>query len=78
MTRPCLEVADVFQQTRAGRTKPWGTGHAVLAAQPAVERPVAGINADEFYGAAGDRTLAAHFALSQDYPLVWYPLKQPL
>lgn len=73
-----MEVAYVFQETGAGRTKPWGTGHAVLAARAAVQRPFAVINADDFYGAAGYRTLAAHFAASPDYAMVGYPLKQTL
>ena len=33
-----------------GRTKPWGTGHAVLCAAQAVDGPFAVINADDFYG----------------------------
>ena len=32
------------------RTKPWGTGHAVLAAAPEVSGPFAVVNADDFYG----------------------------
>jgi UTP-glucose-1-phosphate uridylyltransferase len=32
------------------RTKPWGTGHAVLVAAPAIQEPFAVINADDFYG----------------------------
>jgi UTP-glucose-1-phosphate uridylyltransferase len=32
------------------RTKPWGTGHAVLCASQAVKEPFAVINADDFYG----------------------------
>ncbi len=35
----------------ASREKPWGTGHAVLAAREAVSGPFAVINADDFYGA---------------------------
>jgi NDP-sugar pyrophosphorylase family protein len=81
-----MDVAYVFQETQTNlaggqvppRTKPWGTGHAVLAAQPAVTRPFAVINADDFYGAAGYRALAAHFAASQDYAMVGFPLKQTL
>ncbi len=34
----------------AGRTKPWGTGQAVLMARPVVKEPFAVINADDFYG----------------------------
>ena len=34
-----------------GRTKPWGTGHAVLCAKEAVDgAPFAAINADDYYG----------------------------
>jgi hypothetical protein len=33
-----------------GRTKPWGTAHAVLAAADAIGAPFAVINADDFYG----------------------------
>lgn len=33
------------------RTKPWGTGHAVLSTQTVVNEPFAVINADDFYGA---------------------------
>ena len=34
----------------ADRTKPWGTGHAVLCARDVVKEPFAVINADDFYG----------------------------
>jgi choline kinase len=34
----------------ADRTKPWGTGHALLCAKDAVKEPFAVINADDFYG----------------------------
>ena len=33
-----------------GRTRPWGTGHAVLAARNLVDGPFVVINADDFYG----------------------------
>jgi hypothetical protein len=45
--------------TAAVLRKPWGTGHAVLAARPAVSGPFAVINADDFYGAESYRSLAA-------------------
>ncbi len=41
-----------------GRTKPWGTGHAVLAAESAVDGPFVAINADDFYGLEAFRILA--------------------
>ena len=33
-----------------GRTKPWGTGQAVLAAREVLREPFAVINADDYYG----------------------------
>ncbi|KYP14093.1 sugar phosphate nucleotidyltransferase [Flavihumibacter sp. CACIAM 22H1] len=54
-----VEVDYVFQSLDAflpgvavpeGRTKPWGTAHAVLCAKTAVKEPFAVINADDFYG----------------------------
>lgn len=33
-----------------GRTKPWGTGQAVLAAKAVIREPFAVINADDYYG----------------------------
>jgi NDP-sugar pyrophosphorylase family protein len=54
-----VPVAYAFQQLDAlpggrvvpeGRTKPWGTGQAVLAAAEVVDSPFVVINADDFYG----------------------------
>jgi dTDP-glucose pyrophosphorylase len=33
-----------------GRTKPWGTGHAVLSCDGLIDGPFAVINADDYYG----------------------------
>jgi len=41
-----------------GRTKPWGTGQAVLMAAEAVREPFAVINADDFYGRQSFEVLA--------------------
>jgi hypothetical protein len=90
-----MEVAYAFQEITdlpaphapvPGRTKPWGTGHAVLAAESVVRGPFAVINADDFYGAAAYRVLAEHFNLQATesrparpvYSLVGYPLRQTL
>jgi dTDP-glucose pyrophosphorylase len=40
------------------RTKPWGTGQAVLMAKPVVHEPFAVINADDFYGRESLRVVA--------------------
>ncbi|HLF46524.1 MAG TPA: sugar phosphate nucleotidyltransferase, partial [Chitinophagaceae bacterium] len=54
-----MEVDYVFQELHsftegfevpAGRTKPWGTAHAVLCAADKIQEPFAVINADDFYG----------------------------
>ncbi len=41
----------------AGRTKPWGTAHAVWCARQTVTAPFVAINADDFYGADSFRQL---------------------
>lgn len=50
----------------AGRTKPWGTGHAILMAESLIREPFAMINADDFYGADSFRALGN--ALKQTEP----------
>lgn len=40
-----------------GRTKPWGTNHAVLMGKGVIHEPFAVINADDFYGRDGFRVL---------------------
>ncbi len=54
-----VEVAYAFQSldklpagysVPQGRTKPWGTGQAVLVAKDVVSEPFAVINADDYYG----------------------------
>lgn len=45
----------------AGRTKPWGTGHAVWCARDEIDGPFAVINADDFYGRDSFRRLAGFF-----------------
>ena len=51
-----------------GRTKPWGTAHAVLAARKAVSTPFAVINADDFYGADSYVRLADFLRGVKDEP----------
>ena len=43
-----------------GRTKPWGTAHAVICAADKIKGPFAVINADDFYGGETFKTLAEH------------------
>ena len=67
-----------------GRTKPWGTGQAILAAREAVDGPFAAINADDLYGAGPFRLLADRLEVARDTPgaaefcMVGYVLERTL
>lgn len=61
-----VEIAYAFQNLSSiptgytvpnGRTKPWGTGQAVLAAKDLIHEPFAVINADDYYGKEAFRKL---------------------
>ena len=63
----------------AGRTKPWGTTHAILMAEGVVNEPFAAINADDFYGQQAYKTLAQHLTSgTPDYAMVGFILKNTL
>jgi NDP-sugar pyrophosphorylase family protein len=64
----------------AGRTKPWGTSHAILAARHLVDTPFAVINADDFYGRDAYARAAGFLATitSRQCGLVAYPLRNTL
>jgi hypothetical protein len=63
----------------AGRTKPWGTTHAILMAKPVIKEPFAAINADDFYGKSAYTVLAKHLMSgSPDYAMVGFVLKNTL
>lgn len=57
-------------QTQAGRTKPWGTGHAVYCCKGVVNEPFAVINADDYYGKEAFRILY-EFLNSDSNPYVY-------
>lgn len=50
----------------AGRTKPWGTGHAVLSCKGAIQQSFAAINADDFYGPGAFQALGKYLSRAQD------------
>ncbi len=50
----------------AGRTKPWGTAHAVLCCRDAVESNFAVINADDYYGPNAFRVLYERLLRAED------------
>ena len=61
-----------------GRVKPWGTGHAVLAARQWLDAPFGVANADDYYGADAFRVLARFLDDTSDddsaYGMVGYPV----
>lgn len=54
------DLHDIPGQFPEGRTKPWGTGQAVLAAKQVLKTPFVVINADDYYGKEGLRALHGH------------------
>ncbi|MFZ4523790.1 MAG: nucleotidyltransferase family protein [Bacteroidales bacterium] len=65
------------------RSKPWGTGHAVMMADGKIKGPFAVINADDFYGRGAFETLAAYYRdwseeSAGDYCMVGYRVANTL
>jgi NDP-sugar pyrophosphorylase family protein len=87
-----IEVAYVFQEIEnvptgieynPERTKPWGTGHAVLMGVEEINTPFAMINADDFYGAVAYQQMADYLrSMPQQahppYCIVGYKLENTL
>ena len=87
-----VEVAYAFQSGDAlpegfvrpeGRTKPWGTGQAILACDGLIDGPFAVINADDYYGKEAYRKLYAYLknydpARPTDYCMAGFILKNTL
>lgn len=85
-----IQVEYVFQDVNTAiegvtdlphREKPWGTAHAVLVAEHAVQEPFAVINADDYYGIEAFKTMA-EFLTQEVTPSHWsmmgYILKNTL
>lgn len=68
----------------AGRTKPWGTAHAVYAARDVIDGPFAVVNADDFYGRDAYRAMGAWLGAPpvadglRHYAMVGYRLDRTL
>lgn len=65
------------------RTKPWGTGHAVLMAEEKINGPFAVINADDFYGRSAFQSLVRYYDnwssdYENDYCMVGYEIGNTL
>lgn len=81
------EVAYVYQEldsvpekfVNPERTKPWGTGHALLMTKHAVDTNFAIINADDFYGKHAFETMAKSLMnidkTSYNFNMIAYSLK---
>ena len=67
-----------------GREKPWGTGHAVLAARGHIDAPFVVINADDFYGGEAFKKIGAFLRNVKEngekahWAMVGYHLKNTL
>lgn len=44
------DIPEAFKETFKERTKPWGTGQAILCCKDVVKEPFLVINADDYYG----------------------------
>jgi hypothetical protein len=56
-----LIPADIFAGAqKAGRTKPWGTAHALLCAADKIDAPFTVLNADDFYGREAFAAMGKH------------------
>ncbi|MDD3429225.1 MAG: sugar phosphate nucleotidyltransferase [Oscillospiraceae bacterium] len=88
-----MEVAYAFQELNdlpqgfcvpEGRTKPWGTSHAVLAARHLIDGPFAVINADDYYGPDAFKTIYDYLSANPDtdncyeYAMVGYLIENTL
>ena len=65
---------------KAGRTKPWGTVHALLCAADNIDAPFAVINADDFYGPEAYKAIGKHLCspAANDPVIVPYRLDKTL
>lgn len=61
-----------------GRTKPWGTGHAIACCKDVLNGPFAVINSDDFYGPTAFSTIYKFLSENQDetrYAMVGYRVR---
>ena len=49
------DIPEKYQTKFSGRTKPWGTGQAILCCKDVVDTPFLVINADDYYGKSAFR-----------------------
>ncbi len=78
-----IEVDYVMQDTTClpeGRTKPFGTAHAIMCCRGKVEGPFAIINADDYYGSNAFVDMHKHLSSAKagEYAMVAYELGKTL
>ena len=72
------DLRDIPGQLPEGRTKPWGTGQAVLAAKELIHTPFVIINADDYYGKGGFRKVHDYLANGGEACMAGFVLKNTL
>ena len=71
-------INDIPGTLPAGRTKPWGTGQAVLAAKKLLNTPFIVINADDSYGKEGFRAVHEYLVNGGKSCMAGFVLKNTL
>ena len=61
-----------------GRTKPWGTGHAILCAREFINTPFAVINSDDYYGVSAYKLMHDQLISDEKFCMVGYELGKTL
>lgn len=72
------DIRDIPGELPEGRTKPWGTGQAVLAAKDLIDAPFIVINADDYYGKEGFRAVHEYLVEGGTSCMVGFVLKNTL
>ena len=62
------DINDIPGELPEGRSKPWGTGQAVLAAKDVIKTPFIVINADDYYGKEGFKAVHEYLVNGGKYP----------
>ena len=71
-------INDIPGELPEGRTKPWGTGQAVLAAKKVIDSPFIVINADDYYGKEGFKAVHEYLVNGGKSCMAGFVLKNTL
>ena len=72
------DINDIPGTLPEGRTKPWGTGQAVLAAKEVIKTPLIVINADDYYGKEGFKAVHEYLVNGGKSCMAGFVLKNTL